>query len=277
MSDASLRIYERALQRDGLDPREIAAGLLGVEPGRFLILAPCLARDDAPLRFEVLHKHAFEARRMTGVWGDGSGGELWHGLHAFPVLTVYEQVGLLRLLNTRGQGCTLWDTASGSRASADGQPYLKVEEGWRDPRERLGGLMDRARLEYDRQRGDPNSGFTRNMERHLGSVPVRGTLTTTVGDRRATVLLGEQVYGVTSMVTGRAPVFLEPDGRLTIRDESRSAFVCGVGDYWRAEPGWEWPADGPAPEVFADVTLNNRVDLRVAADGSVEIFQRGDK
>lgn len=136
VGDLEIRGYERQLERDGHSSRKVAAQLLGADPERFWLLAPVLRVETAPIAFTV-HETRYEARRWTGVWGDGAGGELWQGLHAFPVLTVYEQVGLLRALQTRGQACTLWDTLSGSRASSDGFAYLKVEEGWRTTRDRL--------------------------------------------------------------------------------------------------------------------------------------------
>jgi hypothetical protein len=158
VSDLDVQRYRVALEREQKEPHAVACGLLGVPADawdRFLVLAPCLSRDTEPLRFEVRDVGAFQARPATGVWGDGAGGELWQGLHAFPVTTVYEQVGLLRLLNTRGQACTLWDKHSGSRASADGFAYLKVEDGWRTPRDRAGrGFRPEFEHHYDAIRGD---------------------------------------------------------------------------------------------------------------------------
>lgn len=108
--------------------RETVIGV-GLDAERFLLFCPAASGDPDRAVFEG-GGLIFRGRPMSGVTGDGSGRDVLTALHAFPVVTLYEAVGLMRTLNVRGQACTLWDVESGSRATGDGHPWLAVREGW---------------------------------------------------------------------------------------------------------------------------------------------------
>lgn len=143
MSDLVLQNYRREIERQGASPISVAVGLLGLPVGsedRFLLLCPALAGDPDHVVIGPPGSH-YASHPMTGVTGLTDSGEEWTALHAFAVFTLIQSVGLMRLLNMRGQACTLWDTVMASRATGDGHPWLRVEEGWRNAkngRRRLG-------------------------------------------------------------------------------------------------------------------------------------------
>lgn len=249
MSDLELSRYRRELERLDRPVREVAAALLGVPADRFLLLAPCLRQDKAPARFTVALEAGpvvYEAVPMTGVWGDGSGGDLWHGLHAFRVLTVFEQVGLLRSMNTRGQACTLWDTVTRSRASADGHPYLRVEDGWRTPREKTGGSVHmNVTLSLDDLPADARGIYatdTSGRDARAGAVTVAQDAS----------VVSVRVRDMTAAIIGEADVFLDPATNELTVVRGREPRI-GVGRNWRSEPpGWDWTKP---LAVYADVTI----------------------
>lgn len=126
--DSAILRYKRALERSGVSPRDVAAGLLGVDSARFLLLFE-VAPAGAPAVY------APTARNMTGVLRVGSV-EHWRALRAVPVLAVAELADLSRTLRARALRVVMWDSLIGR--TTDGNPFSdlewnfdRLEDGWR--------------------------------------------------------------------------------------------------------------------------------------------------
>lgn len=148
MSDADLRRYKRELERSGEDPRAVAAHLLGVEPGRFFVVAEATSDEPTPFLLSRLRppKPDEPDVELDLVRGEPvtlvgatiiDGVDRWIAAFAFPVLTLDEAQALHGYL-TQTRRTLLWDMRTGGESTLAGASAWsfseRLEPGWREPR-----------------------------------------------------------------------------------------------------------------------------------------------
>lgn len=156
MSDEDVRRYERALLREGLEPRDLAAKMLGADPARFLLLirAPRSGSAEPPhtlsdkVRAAFTDRQCVSFRKVTGIWGHEDAPlhapgppvtmrlweERWRALWAVPVVTLEECDTPIHELADHYWSATVWDT-KGKRAAFWSGVEIdcdRIEEGWRE-------------------------------------------------------------------------------------------------------------------------------------------------